>query len=40
MKRKAMIIIAGGLIFYLTVPCFAKMSAQEVINSMRQAYEQ
>lgn len=40
MKRKAMIIIAGGLIFYLTVPCFAKMSVQEVINSMRQAYEQ
>jgi len=40
MKRKAMTAIVGGLIFGLTVPCFAKMSAQEVINSMRQAYEQ
>ena len=40
MSKKAMIIIVGGLIFYLTVPCFAKMSTQDIINRMRQAYEQ
>ncbi|MFQ5834626.1 MAG: hypothetical protein ACE5HR_01735 [bacterium] len=40
MKRKAMMAIVGGLIFCLTVPSLAKMSAQEVINRMRQAYEQ
>ena len=40
MKRKAMIGMVGGLIFCLTGACLAKMSAQEVINRMRQAYEQ
>lgn len=40
MKRKAIIVMVGGLIFCLTGVCLAKMSAQEVINRMRQAYEQ
>jgi len=40
MKRNAMIVMVGGLIFCLTGACLAKMSAQEVINRMRQAYEQ
>ena len=40
MNKKAMIIITGGLIFCLTGACLAKMSAQDIINSMRQAYEQ
>lgn len=40
MKRKAMMLLVGGLIFCLTGACLAKMSAQEVINRMRQAYEQ
>jgi len=40
MKRNAMIVIVGGLIFCLTGACLAKMSSQEVIDRMRQAYEQ
>ncbi|MFQ6065886.1 MAG: hypothetical protein ACE5K3_01235 [bacterium] len=40
MKRKATIAMVGGLIFCLTGACLAKMSAQEVVNHMRQAYEQ
>jgi len=40
MKRNAMIVMVGGLIFCLTGACLAKMSSQEVINHMRQAYEQ
>jgi outer membrane lipoprotein-sorting protein len=40
MKRKAMIVMVGGLIFCLTGVCLAKMSTQEVVNRMRQAYEQ
>ncbi len=40
MNKKAMIFIVSGLIFCLTGACLAKMSAQEVINRMRQAYEQ
>jgi len=40
MKRNAMIAMVGGLIFCLTGACLAKMSSQEVINHMRQAYEQ
>ena len=40
MKRKAMMAMVGGLVFCLTGACLAKMSAQEVINRMRQAYEQ
>lgn len=40
MNKKAMILMVGGLIFCLTGACLAKMSAQEVINQMRGAYEQ
>ena len=40
MKRNAMIVMVGGLIFCLTGACLAKMSAQEVIDQMRGAYEQ
>ncbi len=40
MKRKAMTGMVAGLIFCLTGVCLAKMSAQDVINRMRQAYEQ
>ena len=40
MNKKAMILIVGGLIFSLTGACLAKMSAQQVINQMRGAYEQ
>lgn len=40
MKRNAMIVMVGGLIFCLTGACLAKMSSQEVINRMRQDYEQ
>jgi len=40
MNKKAMILMVGGLIFCLTGVCLAKMSAQEVINQMRGAYEQ
>jgi outer membrane lipoprotein-sorting protein len=40
MNRNAMIVMVGGLIFCLTGACLAKMSSQEVINRMRQAYEQ
>ena len=40
MNKKAMILMVGGLIFCLTGACLAKMSAQQVINQMRGAYEQ
>jgi len=40
MNKKAMILMVGGLIFSLTGACLAKMSAQQVINQMRGAYEQ
>ena len=40
MNKKAMILMVGGLIFCLTGACLAKMSAQEVIDQMRGAYEQ
>ena len=40
MKRNAMIVMVGGLILCLTGACLAKMTTQEVINHMRQAYEQ
>lgn len=40
MNKKAMILMVGGLIFSLTGTCLAKMSAQQVINQMRGAYEQ
>ncbi len=40
MNKKAMILMVSGLIFCLTGACLAKMSAQEVINQMRGAYEQ
>jgi hypothetical protein len=40
MNKKAMILMVGGLILCLTGVCLAKMSAQEVINQMRGAYEQ
>ncbi len=40
MNKKAMILMVGGLILSLTGACLAKMSAQQVINQMRGAYEQ
>jgi len=40
MNKKAMILMVGGLIFSLTGACLAKMSAQQIINQMRGAYEQ
>jgi len=40
MNKKAMILMVGGLIFSLTGACLAKMSAQQVIDQMRGAYEQ
>lgn len=40
MNKKAMVLMVGGLIFSLTGACLAKMSAQQVINQMRGAYEQ
>lgn len=40
MNKKAMILMVSGLIFCLTGACLAKMSAQEVIDQMRGAYEQ
>jgi len=40
MNKKAMILMVGGLIFCLTGACLAKMSAQQVINQMRGAYDQ
>lgn len=40
MNKKAMILMVGGLILSLTGACLAKMSAQQVVNQMRGAYEQ